>query len=240
MTKKEKHMIAKNYLQRGRDIQRQITQLYEKRSEFIDRATSTTMAISPVKVQTSHSGQGLENAIIGMVETEEEIRNKIAELQIQQWNLQREIQRVHGLPYKQMLYKIFIERKSYDVARKEVNLKPVKVNNFLFMDNQERFENVCLGYSIQAERLMKVIQKDTDGKITKDWVTPERKMTIEQSSVIMETIQFQLLKLKKASGKYHKHIKNSVYCQQLLRPYISKLQKIIAEVDTLIGTGGQA
>lgn len=126
MTKKEKHMIAKNYLQRGRDIQRQITQLYEKRSEFIDRATSTTMAISPVKVQTSHSGQGLENAIIGMIETEEEIRNKIAELQIQQWNLQREIQRVHGLPYKQMLYKIFIERKSYDVARKEVNLKPFK------------------------------------------------------------------------------------------------------------------
>lgn len=71
MTKKEKHMIAKQYLQRGRDIQRQITQLYEKRSEFFDRATSTTMAISPVKVQTSHSGQGLENAIIGMVDTEE-------------------------------------------------------------------------------------------------------------------------------------------------------------------------
>ena len=77
MTKKEKHMIAKQYLQRGRDIQRQITQLYEKRSEFIDRATSTTMAISPVKVQTSHSGQMLENAIIGMVDTEEKIRNKI-------------------------------------------------------------------------------------------------------------------------------------------------------------------
>ena len=118
--------------------------------------------------------------------------------------------------------------------------KQVKVNNYLFMDNQERFENVCLGYSIQAERLMKVIQKDTAGKITKDWVTPERKITIEQSSVIMEAIQFQLLKLKQASRKYQKHIKNSVYCQQLLRPYISKLQKIIAEVDALIGTGGQA
>ena len=115
--------------------------------------------------------------------------------------------------------------------------KQVKVNNYFFMDNQERFENVCLGYSIQAERLMKVIQKDTAGKITKDWVTPERKITIEQSSVIMETIQFQLMKLKQASGKYQKHIKNSVYCQQLLRPYISKLQKIIAEVDALIGTG---
>ena len=44
--------------------------------------------------------------------------------------------------------------------------KQVKVNNYLFMDNQERFENVCLGYSIQAERLMKVIQKDTAGKFS--------------------------------------------------------------------------
>lgn len=118
-------------------------------------------------------------------------------------------------------------------------VKPVKVNNFLFMDNQERFENVCLGYSIQAERLMNIVQQNTTGTITKDWVTPERKTAIEQSSVLMEMIQLQLLKLKEASGKYQKHIKNSVYCQQLLRPYISKLQKIIAEVDALVGTGGQ-
>lgn len=100
--------------------------------------------------------------------------------------------------------------------------KQVKVNNYLFMDNQERFENVYQGYSIQAERLLKV--------------TPDRKMNIDQGTVLLETIQF-LLKLKQASGKYQKHIKNSVYCQQLLRPYISKLRKIIAEVDALIGTG---
>lgn len=122
------------------------------------------------------------------------------------------------------------------LKRNSVN-KPVKVNNFLFMDNQERFENVYQGYSIQAERLLKVIQKNIAGKITKDWVTPDRKMNIDQGTVLLETIQFQLLKLKQASGKYQKHIKNSVYCQQLLRPYISKLRKIIAEVDALIGTG---
>ena len=117
--------------------------------------------------------------------------------------------------------------------------KQVKVNNFLFMDNQERFENVCFGYSIQAERLMNIVQQNTAGTITKDWVTPERKTAIEQSSVLMEMIQLQLLKLKEASRKYQKHIKNSIYCQQLLRPYISKLQKIIVEVDALVGTGGQ-
>lgn len=106
------------------------------------------------------------------------------------------------------------------LKRNSVN-KPVKVNNFLFMDNQERFENVCLGYSIQAERLMNIVQQSTAGTITKDWVTPERKTAIEQSSVLMEMIQLQLLKLKEANGKYQKHIKNSIYCQQLLRSYIS-------------------
>lgn len=125
------------------------------------------------------------------------------------------------------------------LKRNSVN-KPVKVNNFLFMDNQERFENVCLGYSIQAERLMNIVQQSTAGTITKDWVTPERKTAIEQSSVLMEMIQLQLLKLKEANGKYQKHIKNSIYCQQLLRSYISKLQKIITEVDALVGTGGHS
>ena len=114
--------------------------------------------------------------------------------------------------------------------------KPVKVKNFLFMDNQERFKNVCLGYSIQAERLMNIVQKNTAGEITKDWVTYERKVSIEQSSVIIEKIQLQLMKLKEERGKYQKHIKNSVYCQQLLRPYIRDLEKIITEIDTLVGT----
>ena len=114
--------------------------------------------------------------------------------------------------------------------------KPVKVKNFLFMDNQERFKNVCLGYSIQAERLMNIVQKNTAGEITKDWVTYERKVSIEQSSVIIEKIQLQLMKLKEERGKYQKHIKNSVYCQQLLRPYIRGLEKIITEIDTLVGT----
>ena len=59
-------------------------------------------------------------------------------------------------------------------------VKPVKVNNFLFMDNQERFENVCLGYSIQAERLMNIVKQNTAGTITKDRVTPERKQPLNK------------------------------------------------------------
>ena len=104
-------------------------------------------------------------------------------------------------------------------------VKPVKVNNFLFMDNQERFENVCLGYSIQAERLMNIVKQNTAGTITKDWVTPERKTAIEQSSVLMEMIQLQLLKLKEASGKYQKHIKK--FC--LLSAVVKTVHQQITE-----------
>lgn len=45
----------------------------------------------------------------------------------------------------------------------------VKVNNYLSMNNQERFKNVCLGYSIQAERLLKKLQEYTAGEISKEW-----------------------------------------------------------------------
>ncbi len=86
------------------------------------------------------------------------------------------------------------------LKRNSVN-KPVKVNNFLFMDNQERFENVCLGYSIQAERLMNIVQQSTAGTITKDWVTPERKTAIEQSSVLMEMIQLQAFETERSKWK---------------------------------------
>lgn len=65
--------------------------------------------------------------------------------------------------------------------------KQVKVNNYLFMDNQERFENVYQGYSIQAERLLKVIQKNIAGKITKDWVTPvQPQRQIQRTTIIRQ------------------------------------------------------
>lgn len=72
------------------------------------------------------------------------------------------------------------------LKRNSVN-KPVKVNNFLFMDNQERFENVCLGYSIQAERLMNIVQQSTAGTITKDWVTPvQPQRQIQRTTIIRQ------------------------------------------------------
>lgn len=122
MTAKEKHLYAKRYLQRGRVLEKQIKKLQAVRLDYVDRTTSITAAISPVKVQTSHSGKKLEDAVVGMVYTEKEIEEKITELQITQWKLMKEIQQVHDIPYEQMLYKVFIECKHPNVARKEIRL----------------------------------------------------------------------------------------------------------------------
>lgn len=142
MKAKEKHLAAKEYLQRGRLIHSQIKRLYEKRLNYMDKATSITASLTPVKVQTSHSGQQMENAIIGMVVTQEEIENKIVEMQMMQQNLIQEIRRIHELPYEQMLYKVFIERKHPDEARKEINLTKWKGQynrNFLLRDAIDAF-----------------------------------------------------------------------------------------------------
>lgn len=110
----------------------------------------------------------------------------------------------------------------------------VKVNNYLSMNNQERFKNVCLGYSIQAERLLKKLQEYTDGNITKEWVSEERKSAVENISSLMRKIQLELIKLEDIQKKYNRHIHNSIYCKFAMEPYVKQLEKIIIETDALV------
>lgn len=110
----------------------------------------------------------------------------------------------------------------------------VKVNNYLSMNNQERFKNVCLGYSIQAERLLKKLQEYTDGNITKEWVSEERKSAVEHISSLMRKIQLELMKLEDIQKKYNRHIHNSIYCKFAMEPYVKQLEKIITETDALV------
>lgn len=110
----------------------------------------------------------------------------------------------------------------------------VKVNNYFSMNNQERFKNVCLGYSIQAERLLKKLQEYTDGNITKEWVSEERKSAVEHISSLMRKIQIELIKLEDMQKKYSRHIHNSIYCKSAMKPYVKQLEKIIAETDALV------
>lgn len=110
----------------------------------------------------------------------------------------------------------------------------VKVNNYLSMNNQERFKNVCLGYSIQAERLLKKLQEYTAGDISKEWVSEERKSAIEHISSLMRKVQTELIKLEDMQKKYNRHIHNSICCKSAMKPYVKHLEQIIAETDALV------
>ena len=110
----------------------------------------------------------------------------------------------------------------------------VKVNNYLSMNNQERFKNVCLGYSIQAERLLKKLQEYTAGDISKEWISEERKSAIEHISSLMRKVQTELIKLEDMQKKYNRHIHNSIYCKSVMKPYVKHLEQIIAETDALV------
>ena len=102
----------------------------------------------------------------------------------------------------------------------------VKVQNQISMDNHERFKNVCIGYSIQASRLMKFVQCS---------VQP---VQVENAKKIMLVIQKKLQRLAYVKNKYDKHLNSSVYCKMKIQPYVTSLESVIKKVDALVAGGG--
>lgn len=109
------------------------------------------------------------------------------------------------------------------LARKKA-AKKVKVNNMLDMDNFERFKNVIIGYSIQAERILGAM-------IAQGTVTMEQN---GQALKIMQKIKKNMLKLQSMKDNYDKHLTNNVYCKLAVKPYVDDLKMITAETDTFV------
>lgn len=121
----QQKMTAHQYLNQCRVMQMKIDRLKQKRQEYYDKATATTSHISPVKVQSSHNDQKMSEAIIDMVSLDEEIQNRIFELQTRQNEIMFEIEAVRTIPFVQILYKVYIQGKDPVAARKEIQLKKI-------------------------------------------------------------------------------------------------------------------
>lgn len=117
-------------------------------------------------------------------------------------------------------------------ARVENVKNKVQVQNQLVMNNQERFENVCFGYSIQAERLMKIVQLAISRKVTSETLN-----IVNPAYEAMKKVQRNLQGLENLYKKYNKHINNSIYCKTILTTYVRNLEKIIEETDALMKGG---
>lgn len=103
----------------------------------------------------------------------------------------------------------------------------VRVNLCLNMENQERFKNVCLGFAIQADRLMHFAGGLQQYQIEQ----------AEQATNIMKQIQQCLVEIAAEKEKYDQHLNNAVYCKKVINPYVKALEQVIADVDVLVKGG---
>ena len=73
-------MTTEEYLQSIRDMTYKITALEKMRDDLvIDRVPSRSFTYDDLRVQTSPTGDSLENAVIGAVEEERKLEKKIKE-----------------------------------------------------------------------------------------------------------------------------------------------------------------
>lgn len=116
-----------------------------------------------------------------------------------------------------------------------------KVNNQSFMDNQERYKNVAMGYMIQVERLWAVYGKGLENNLKENFELIKSSSVLtdrfNQAATLMKEIQQILVDLQNKSDKYNKHLNNAVYCKTMMVPYVRKLNEIIAETDLLVKVG---
>lgn len=102
-----------------------------------------------------------------------------------------------------------------------------KINNHLDMDNNERFKNVCIGFSIQCGRIMNFINQENNQQLD----------LVNQGLVILKRIQNSLLELQKLDKKYKNHLNNNFWCMTVMKPYAKTLEQVIADVDVLVKGG---
>lgn len=118
--------------------------------------------------------------------------------------------------------------------KKLLQQRNVRINNSLCMENRERYNNILLGYSIQATRISRFIQNIADELIEKQKVTDQQKEQTEKASTIMKEIQCILRRLATDECNYKKHLISNTYCKIAMMPYKKKLEQIIVNVDKLL------
>lgn len=91
-------------------------------------------------------------------------------------------------------------------------------------ENTERFKDLCIGYVIQAQRLMKLVGSITIGQAEQ----------LNRATEVMKDIQHNLLKLQELETEYNNHCSNDAYCRKALKPYSDDLKMIMEKTDVII------
>ncbi|MCD8042445.1 MAG: DUF1492 domain-containing protein [Tannerellaceae bacterium] len=116
-------MTAKEYLSELYAMETMLECQRERYRECIDCATSTTIPINQVKVQSSKSDNGrIEKYMTMAADIEQDINQAESDYYNYKYKLMKLIQGMHNTHYMQILFKVYIQFKSVYQASKEMDL----------------------------------------------------------------------------------------------------------------------
>lgn len=115
-------MTAKEYLLEMQLMKTKIEQLQEQKQMYLDRAVSITAPISPVKVQSSSVIDRMGDNTAKAMSIDERISENIILLWEKQDEVIKQIQGLHNGNYIQVLFKIYVQKKSVREAAREMKV----------------------------------------------------------------------------------------------------------------------
>lgn len=114
-------MTAKRYLSELQLMSAKIEQLQEQRQMYLEMATSISVRLSPVKVQTSGSVDRIGDNTTKAADLGKRIDEEINILLNRQQETIKMIQSLHNADYMRVLFKVYVQFKTVKQASAEMN-----------------------------------------------------------------------------------------------------------------------
>lgn len=115
-------MTAKEYLSGMQLMRTKIGQLQEQKRMYLDMATSITVPVDPVKVQTTPNTDRMGDKVAMAADVDARIEEEIASLWKKQDEVIKQIQGMHNAKYMQLLFKVYVQEKSIKEASAEMGM----------------------------------------------------------------------------------------------------------------------
>ena len=114
------YMKAQRYLGSPHSIKREIAQLQESKQYFLERASSITVPVDRIKVQTSTTADMVGDGVTNARSLDEEIDRLYSVLWKRENNIMKMILHMHDVNYMQVLFKVYIQGKTIKQASQEM------------------------------------------------------------------------------------------------------------------------
>ncbi|MCX4274135.1 MAG: DUF1492 domain-containing protein [Acetatifactor sp.] len=115
-------MTAREYLSELQLMKAKIGQLQERRQMYLDKATSITAALNPVKVQSSPVADRMGDNVARAADIDTRIDKELCSFWDKQDEVTKQIQGLHNVKYMQLLFKVYIQEKSIRQAAREMKM----------------------------------------------------------------------------------------------------------------------